>query len=628
MGFDYDVIVAGAGPAGATAAYEMTRLGVRVGLFEKRRHPRYKPCGGCLSLKIDRILAPDFHSLVERTVYGARFTFQGLRPVHRRSDRPVAYMVMRDRFDAFLAAKARAAGAELHEDEPVTGVREQEGGVEVATARGTYRARFLVGADGATGVTARHLGLSPGKRIAVALEGEATVPAETLAGMGDEVWIDFGRVPVGYAWVFPKADHLSLGVAGLKGRVGNPRDYYGAYVEDEGLVGVIEREKRHGYIIPVFDGGRRPIRTARALLVGDAGALVDPALGEGIYYAVRSGQLAAETLAKALRDRGRLDAYDARLEAEVYPEFRAAQKIGFLMYAFPETGYELFAGRPRFADAYFAVLRGNGGYAEMWRTLRGAAVREVAAAFWPFDKARRDLVHHYDRLAPRYDGRLRLWRELVGAGAWSRLGDLLAAHVKDGAAVLDAGTGTGEVVRLLLERARPAEVVGLDISKGMLREARKKIQDPRVTFSVADIRHLPYPDRRFDVAVVAWSLEALADPAAAVEELLRVIKDDGHVIYAFASAPAERLERVYASLLERLSRGSLRGRFLTPAERPYHDCPQSSLATFARGLATVVVLRKCCTVTPRALPARAGTGVIGAVPCNAVASDGPAREPR
>lgn len=623
---NYDVIVAGAGPAGATAAYELARLGARVGLFEKRRHPRYKPCGGCLSLKIDRILAPDFHPLIERTVYGARFTFQGLRPVHRRSDRPVAYMVMRDRFDAFLAAKASQAGARLHEDEPVTAVRETEGGVEVATARGMYRARFLVGADGATGVTARHLGLRPGKRIAVALEGEATVPAETLADMGDEVWIDFGSVPVGYAWVFPKGDHLSLGVAGLKGRVRNPRDYYAAYVEDEGLVDLIEREERHGYLIPVFDGGRRPIRTARALLVGDAGALVDPALGEGVYYAVRSGQLAAEAVAGALSGRGGLDAYDARLEAEIFPEFRAAQKIAFVMYTFPETGYELLAGRPRLVEAYFGALRGEGSYVEMWRSLRATTARDLLRSFWPFATAQRDPVHHYDRLAPRYDRRLRLWRELIGAGTWERLGNLLAAHVKDGAAVLDAGTRTGEVVRLLLERARPAEVVGLDASKGMLREARKKVRDARVTFSVAEMRHLPYPDRRFDVAVSAWSLETLDDPAAAVAELLRVIKDDGYVIYAFASAPTGRLDRFCASLLERLARGSLRGRFLTSEERPYHDCPQSSLTTFARGLSAVVVLRKCCTVTPRALPARAGSGAIGAPPRDAVASGGPAAD--
>lgn len=62
---DYDVIVAGAGPGGSTAAYELACRGIRVGLFEQKRLPRHKPCGGCLALKIDQILEADFHPLVE-----------------------------------------------------------------------------------------------------------------------------------------------------------------------------------------------------------------------------------------------------------------------------------------------------------------------------------------------------------------------------------------------------------------------------------------------------------------------------------------------------------------------------------------------------------------------------------
>jgi geranylgeranyl reductase family protein len=602
MRMNYDVIVVGAGPGGSTTAYELARQGVRVGLFEKQRFPRTKPCGGCLSLKIDRILAPDFHPLIERTIHGARFTFKGLRPIRRRSDDPVAYMVMRDRFDAFLAAKAREAGAVLYEGEAVRAVREHTDGVEVETTRGTYGTRFLVGADGATGIVARDLGLKPGKRMAVALEGEVTVSPAMLDAFGDEVWIEFGSVPYGYGWVFPKRDHLSVGVGGLKDHMRHPRDYYDAYLEDEGLLEAIEREERRGFIIPVFEDDRTPRRTAHALLVGDAAGLVDPFLGEGIYYAIRSGQLAAETIAGTLAGLGDLDIYDAFLDEEIIPDFSAARKMSRMLYTFPETGYEILTSQPRVVATYFDVLRGQQRYEDMWRVLKGAAVRHMVTAFWPMGKGPRDLVHHYDRLAPRYDQKLRLWRALIGADAWEHLGNLLSAHVPEGAAVLDAGTGTGEVIQLLLERAHPAEVMGVDVSKGMLRQAQKKIRDPRVTFSVADIRHLPDPDRCFDVAVCAWTLQTLDQPQVAVEELLRVIKDDGYVIYAFASAPVEGLEQFYANLIERLVHRRLGWRFLTREERPYHDCPHSSLATFAHGLSTVVVLRKCCTVAAPVLP--------------------------
>jgi flavin-dependent dehydrogenase len=91
MATNYDIIVARAGPGGATVAYELACRDVRVGVFEKQQLPRSKPCSGCLSLKIDRLLAPDFHALVEGIIHGVRLTFEGLRPVHRRSDRPVAY---------------------------------------------------------------------------------------------------------------------------------------------------------------------------------------------------------------------------------------------------------------------------------------------------------------------------------------------------------------------------------------------------------------------------------------------------------------------------------------------------------------------------------------------------------
>jgi ubiquinone/menaquinone biosynthesis C-methylase UbiE len=148
----------------------------------------------------------------------------------------------------------------------------------------------------------------------------------------------------------------------------------------------------------------------------------------------------------------------------------------------------------------------------------------------------------------------------------------------------------------LLERTTPGRVIGVDVSKGMLHAARKRIKDRRVRWERQDITKLPYPDRSFDVAVCTWTLETLADPRQAVQELLRVITDDGFVIYAFSSRPAGGVERLYGRLLEEWSAGTLRGRFLSVVERPYHSCEHSRLMTFAGGLATVVVLRKCCRV--------------------------------
>jgi geranylgeranyl reductase family protein len=594
----YDVIVVGAGPGGATAAYELARRGLRVALFEQKTLPRYKPCGGCLSLKIDRILELDFRPLVERTVWGATFTFEGLDELHVRSARPVAYMVMRDGFDHFLAREAQRAGAELHEGVRVLDAEERAEGVRVTTDRGVHEAQYLVGADGANGIVARALGLAPQRRVAVCVEAEVATAAAASTTPGDEVRIEFGAIPFGYGWVFPKGDHLSIGVGALRDKIGNPRALYDEFLVDQDLADAITEEKRRGYIIPVFAGGRESIAGQRTLLVGDAAALVDPFLGEGVYYAIRSGQLASQAISEAVATQQPepLAGYSELVDAEIYRDFRPARNLAFFLYAFPRAGYEILKRRRAFVERYFDVLRGEASYADLWRDLRGFAVGDLMRSLWPGSTAPRDVAAHYDRLARRYDAALPLWRSLVAAPAWRAVGDLLERHVQPGAAVLDAGTGTGEAVRLVLGRANPGRVIGVDVSKGMLHAARKRITDRRVRWELQDITKLPYPDRSFDVALCTWTLETLADPRQAVQELLRVITDDGFVIYAFSSRPAGGMERLYGRLLEEWSAGTLRGRFLSVIERPYHSCEHSRLMTFAGGLATVAVLRKCCRV--------------------------------
>ncbi|HWT79755.1 MAG TPA: class I SAM-dependent methyltransferase, partial [Candidatus Methylomirabilis sp.] len=324
-------------------------------------------------------------------------------------------------------------------------------------------------------------------------------------------------------------------------------------------------------------------------------------------------QLAARAVADALSPEapGALSEYEEQVEEEIYCEFRPARNLAFFLYAFPRAGYEVLRRRRAFVESYFNLLRGDGSYADLWRELRKVAAGHMLRSLWPTPGKARGVADHYDRLARRYDTALQAWRTLVAGPAWEAVGALLAEHVRPGAAVLDAGTGTGETVRLLLERADPGRVVGVDFSKGMLRAARKKFKDARVAWEQHDLLALPYPDRSFDVVLSTWTLETLADPRRAVQEFLRLITDDGFVIYAFSSRPEAGMDRLYARLLEEWSSGTLRGRFLAPAERPYHTCERSRLITFARGLATVVVLRKCCRVddpgTP-CLPAGQGRG--------------------
>ncbi|MDW7733728.1 MAG: hypothetical protein SCH66_15025, partial [Methanolobus sp.] len=96
------------------------------------------------------------------------------------------------------------------------------------------------------------------------------------------------------------------------------------------------------------------------------------------------------------------------------------------------------------------------------------------------------------------------------------------------------------------------------------------------------------------------------EPKKTVAEFLRVINEDGYVIYAFHSLPTDITGRFYSFLMERLLKKEFELRFLTPKERPFHKCGRSSIASFAGGLATVVVLRKCCNVTDETAPCLIG----------------------
>ncbi len=202
----------------------------------------------------------------------------------------------------------------------------------------------------------------------------------------------------------------------------------------------------------------------------------------------------------------------------------------------------------------------------------------------------------YDRIAPKYDAMRFLWHEIIGREPFDYLRNLLKQHVSEGASVLDAGAGTGESIKVLLQVARPASIIGVDISEKMLDIARKKITNDRVQFQQADITHLPFPDRSFDVVMSSWAIETLQNPRAAVQEFVRVIKDDGYVIYVFSSLPPG-LWRFLAFAIQKFLGKTFDWHFLDKKERPYHSCEHSRLTTFANGLATVIVLRKCCDVT-------------------------------
>lgn len=599
----YDVIIVGLGPGGSTAAYQLAQRGHQVLGLEKFKMPRYKPCGGCLSAKIQTIFDEALEPLAEEVVTKVIMTFHGEGEIKVVSPDPIAYMVSREKFDYHLFKKARMAGAELHDGEAVTDIEVHAAGYQVHTPRDRYRCHFLVGADGVNGVVSRLLGYGLKRNIAVALEGEVKVEPQSFQDLNGTVRLDVGAIPYGYGWIFPKEDHWSLGVGSVKDMAKHPKSYYSVFLEEQGMDEIILNEQRRGYRIPLFASSKSQLTNGCSLLVGDAAALVDPFLGEGIYYAIRSGQIAADTIHAALETGKReVSDYQKRVALEIYPEFEAAHKVAQFGYRFLRLAFTLFKFKPAAGEAFIEVLKGPLSYVDYWRRLKRDAKFGLLGFLKLLRTSAEEVEATYDRVARQYDAGDFLWKQLFAKSAWNHFEHLVKKLIPDEAIILDAGCGTGESTRTVLRLTRSKQIVAIDVSSGMLNVAREKLPDSRVQFKKSDMRRLPFADKSFDAVISTWAIETLPDPKTAVREFLRVIKEGGYVIYAFSSMPRFGISRLYSFMLEKFLGKTFDWRFLPKKERPYHHCAHSSLATFGNGLMTVVVLRKCCTVEDEAAP--------------------------
>jgi geranylgeranyl reductase family protein len=217
-----DVLVVGAGPAGATAARTLARNGLRVQLLERARFPRNKPCGGGISARaLGRFpwLAPALPGIT--THFISRLYLEGPdgRGTVLTSPSPAVMMIRRVEFDHLLARLAVEAGADLVEDAWVSQVSADEDEVRVVTRDGReFTARYLVAADGVNGIATRRLGLHPGwDGAAVALDMMEETPNEVLRTLDPEtLWVAYGHGGTdGYGYIFPKRDHVNVGIGCL-----------------------------------------------------------------------------------------------------------------------------------------------------------------------------------------------------------------------------------------------------------------------------------------------------------------------------------------------------------------------------------------------------------------------------
>lgn len=362
----YDVIVVGSGPAGSTAAWRLATAGAAVAVLERAALPRYKTCGGGIVGRAMRALPVDVRQVVEQDCHSAQLTVfpAGVSFTTHRAT-PIVCMTMRDQFDRALLSSAEAAGAVVHQRCVVEHVSYQGEFITVATNVGTMKAKFVVAADGAFSTVARKMGLADGRVLIPALEYEVTVPRDRLDKFHGTARFDFGVLPHGYGWVFPKHGHLSIGVLSTGQQGSDLKQAMARYLDRLGCGSAIQIE-RHGFVIPIRPR-RGPFVEKRILLVGDAAGFADPVTGEGISFAIRSGRMAAQSLIDGhLEQEAVRRAYTRSLDDAILPELRRAGVLARLLYDFPRLRSWVFSQQgQRLCEAVTDVMAGTKQYRDL-----------------------------------------------------------------------------------------------------------------------------------------------------------------------------------------------------------------------------------------------------------------------
>jgi geranylgeranyl reductase family protein len=365
----YDVIVVGAGPAGATSARACARGGLKTLLLDKDAFPRQKPCAGAVSARALALLDfPLSDDVIERECFGARIGCENRSVVVRKHER-IAVLVSRDRFDRFLTDKAIESGARFLTGERVVAVTETVDAVTVSTDKNQYAARFVIGADGIHSAVARSV-RPPFRKDELALAVVCNSPADD--GLIDErqrdiITLDFGLAPLGYGWLFPHRGYFSAGIAGRASEFSGPREKLSEY----GRSLQVKLDSIRGHFIPL-GGIKRKIAADRTLLAGDAAGFADAFHGEGIVHAVLSGKLAAGAILDSLKRNEPAHAaarYSRECERLIRKQLRISLYLALLLDRFPKFFLRIFFDNAAALDRYLDIPAGRTDYRRFLRWL-------------------------------------------------------------------------------------------------------------------------------------------------------------------------------------------------------------------------------------------------------------------
>lgn len=339
-------------------------------LLEKCTFPRRKVCGGGLTHHAIKEIPYDISPVIHHEVDWGYVGFCGKKIGRIHSDKQIAYLIDRATFDAHLLQKAVDEGAVCHQDQRVTRIKETSGEITVQTQNNEYHSRYLVGADGVNSLTARQLGLKTKRKTSLAYEARLSMPDHAIPPLIDSITFDFGTVLSGYGWIFPKRDHLNVGVFRSWPFTKTTKHQLLRFIRQHPVLRDLHLMDIRAH--PGPQGGKKNnLHKGHALLTGDSANLADPWLGEGIYYALTSGRMAAEAMqahsAGLVPD---LSGYTRQVNDTIVSQFTYAKKIAFLVNCLPVINVRIFTASPILQNMVMDLLRGDRSHRQVWDDLK------------------------------------------------------------------------------------------------------------------------------------------------------------------------------------------------------------------------------------------------------------------
>ena len=396
------MIVVGAGPAGSFAAERLARAGVRVALFDGRPEGEPKACGGGVTSKALKAW-PHLLEAVGRTINELDMYSPSGKHLHLKLDEPFA-VYSRIAFDTFLRERARQAGAQVFADKiSGQGFKRTDAGWTIKTKSGAeFSGKYLIGADGANSAIGKKLaGPLPPAEMEVAFGYRAPLPESSDAA----TVVAFLPEWVGYAWAFPRIDHVSFGIATTQDAFDHEAldsllwDFMVSYYEvaqagdvramrlwsrksDDAEVNNL-RPKAERYAARIPGLAPRTWDTRKACgdgwaLLGDAAGFADPVTGEGIYYALKSAELFANAYLK-----GKPEEYETLWRADFGGDLKRASQMRRRFYGnfwgapFTDRMIEFARGHRGIRKVLGELVAGDQGYVGLKKKLARSALKPL-----------------------------------------------------------------------------------------------------------------------------------------------------------------------------------------------------------------------------------------------------------